>query len=339
VSPNIVRNGFVMESEINIRYFFDNSLTLKECMQLQIKDEKSRKTKKKWATQCINAPLIALDSPIKKYYESAYHCSSILEQKGKKVTSRYCNCRTCITCNGIRTASYIAGYGEQVLKFSEPQFVTLTAPTVQCYDSDTLRHYIDAREFIWRKIYHNSKLNRKGIVKLIGLKAMEITARPDDHYHIHFHFIIDGFQNAVWLKTQWLNHYRNAGDFLQVIKPVVSKEGLLEVFKYGTKFFDKEKKIVNGKIITGYKTVEPERVDLIIRALAKKRLISTFGGIRRVKDENVNDIVEQTVIEDLQDIEYDIWQWVGNLDWFSIYTGEKFSDFVPTNEFRRVFIT
>ena len=303
----------------------------------QIKDQKSRKTRKKWVTQWINSPLVALDSPLKKYYQRAFYCSSILQQQGQSVSSKYCNCRTCVTCNGIRTASYIAGYGEQVLKFAQPQFLTLTAPTVQCFDADTLRHFIDAREYIWRKIYENARVNGKGIIKLVGLKAMEITARPDDHYHIHFHFILDGYENALWIKSQWLNHYTTALEYLQVIKPITSKGGLLEVFKYGTKFIDKEKIQVNGKTITGYKKVESRRTDLIIQALRRKRLISTFGGVRRVKDENVNEIVEETKIEALKAVEYDTWEWLNDVDWFSVSTGEKFSSFVPSKEFRKVF--
>jgi len=307
-------------------------------MMEQIKDQKSRKTRKKWATQWINYPLVGLDSPLKRYYQRAFYCSSVLHQEGQSISSKYCNCRTCITCNGIRTASYIAGYGEQVMKFAEPQFVTLTAPTVQCFDADTLRHFIDAREYIWRKIYENARLSRKGLPMLVGLKAMEITARPDDHYHIHFHFIVDGSQSAEWLKSQWLNHYTSALEYLQVIKPITSTGGLLEVFKYGTKFIDKEKIRVNGKMITGYKKVEPRRTDLIIQALRRKRLISTFGGVRRVSDENVNEIVQETTMEALEAVEYDVWRWIDDVDWFSQTTGEKFSSFVPSKNLRKVLV-
>lgn len=298
---------------------------------------KAKKTRKKWATQWINSPLRDLESPLNSYYTNAFNCSSKLEQKGKVVTSKYCNCRTCITCNSIRTASYIAGYGGQVLSFTDAQFLTLTAPTVQCYDSDTLRYFIDARESIWRKIYENARIKQKGVISLKGIKAMEITARPDDYYHIHFHFILDGVENAKWVKKHWLSHYPNAEPYLQVIKPITSQGGLLEVFKYGTKFIETEKKLVDGKIIKGYKIVQPERLDLIIRALYKKRLISTFGGIRRVKDENVNDIVVESEIDDLEGLEFDTWLWVNDADWFSTGTGEKFSDFVPSKQFRKVF--
>jgi hypothetical protein len=295
-----------------------------------------KKTRKKLVTQWINTPLILLNSPNKKYYERAYHCSSRLYQEGTKVHSRYCNSRTCISCNGIRTAGYIQHYGNELLNLAEPQFLTLTAPTIECFDADTLRHFIDAREFIWRKIYLNAVKNNKGIIELKGMRAMEITARPDNHYHIHFHFIIDGFQNAVWVKKQWLKHYADALEKLQVILPITSKGGLLEVFKYGTKYINKIKKKGKKGEIEVYEKVPAEKTDIIIQALHKKRLISTFGGVRRMKDENVNDMEVESQID--LEVAYDIWDWYNDLeDWFSQGTGEKFSDFVPTKQFRKVF--
>lgn len=304
---------------------------------MQIYDVKSKKTRKKLITQWINSPLIKLNSSLKKYYSNAYYCSHKLEQLGNSVSAKYCNCRTCITCNGIRTANYIKNYGEQVFELNKPQFVTLTAKTIWCTDVETLRYEIQRRERIWRKIYLNSKLLRSGDVRLKGLKAMEVTVRPDDHYHIHFHFIIEGKEQAEWLKLQWLRHFTDAMPYLQVIKPLTSREGLLEVFKYGTKFSSKEKKFINGKIIEIYKTVDPHRLDTVIQALYKKRLISTFGGVKRVKDEDINEIVESVSIEDLESAEDRTWQWVNDSDWYATDTGEKFSDYVPSDELRNIF--
>lgn len=297
---------------------------------------RGKKTRKKLATQWINTPLILLNSPNKKYYERAYHCSSQLYQEGSKISTKFCNCRTCITCNGIRTAGYIGHYGDELLNLKEPYFLTLTAPTVECFDVDTLRHFIDAREFIWRKMYKNAKENQKGVIELKGMRAMEITARPDARYHIHYHFIIDGFQNAVWLKQQWLKHYPDALEKLQVILPITSKGGLLEVFKYGTKFINKTKKKTKKGEIEVYEKVPAERTDMIIQALHKKRLISTFGGIRKMKSDDVNDMEVESQI--YLDFNFDTWNWYNDLeDWFSHATGEKFSDFVPTKQFRKVF--
>ena len=180
--------------------------------------------------------------------------------------SRYCNSRTCITCNGKRTAAYLTHYGSQILALADPQFVTLTAKTVECFDADTLRYYIDEREDTWRKILENSRKQKK---KLVGMKSMEVTARPHDHYHIHFHFIVDGKENAEWIVMQWLKHYKDAAPYLQNIKPITDEGSLLEVFKYGTKFANKEKVKVGGKVTDHWKRVEPERTDLIIRALMK----------------------------------------------------------------------
>lgn len=304
---------------------------------MQIYDIKSKKTRKKLITQWINSPLIRLNSPLRKYYSNAYYCSHKLEQLGDSVSAKYCNTRTCITCNGIRTANYIKNYGEQVFELNKPQFVTLTAPTTWCTDVETLKYEIDRREGVWRKIYRNAKLSRNGKILLRGLKAMEITVRPDKYYHIHFHLIIEGEREAEWLKSQWLKHFLDASPRLQVIKPLTSREGLLEVFKYGTKFSNKEKKLVNGKIIEVYKSVEPERLDTVIQALYKKRLISTFGGVRRVKDEDVNEIVESVSIEDLASADHRTWEWVFDSDWYAHDTGEKFSDYIPSDELRNIF--
>lgn len=304
---------------------------------MQISDKKSKKTRKKLVTELINSPLIQLDSPLKKYYQNAYYCSSILEQSGDAVSSKYCNSRTCLTCNGIRTAMYIKNYGDQIFSLPDVQFVTLTAPTIWCTDVLTLRYEVKRREGIWRKIYKNSFSQRSGKVLLRGLKSMEVTVRPDNYYHIHFHFIISGKKESEWLKNQWLKHFPDALSRLQVIKPLVTKEGLLEVFKYGTKFSEKEKKLINGEVREVYKRVEPHRLDTVIQALYKKPLISPFGGIKRIKDDNVNDVVKKMSIEDLLAQEHRIWRWVTESDWYATDTGEKFSDFIASDILKNIF--
>lgn len=300
----------------------------------QSTDQKSKKARKKWLTQQINKLLLLLDSSAKKYYERAYHCSSQLIQEGSSLKSHYCNSRTCITCNGKRTAGYIKHYGSQILSLTNPQFVTLTAKTVECFDADTLRYYIDEREYAWRKILENGRKQKKN---LVGMKSMEVTARPDDHYHIHFHFIVEGKENAEWIVTQWLKHYKDAAHYLQKIKPITDEGSLLEVFKYGTKFANKEKVKVGGKVTERWKRVEPERTDLIIRALMKKRLISLFGGIRKMETEDVNEMENDEVI-DLEEKIYEEWLWK-DIDWFAVSSGEKFSDYVVSETLLKVFAT
>lgn len=300
---------------------------------------RSKKTRKKLVTQWINMPLILLNSPIKKTYERAYHCESQMYQQGKKITSRKCNSRTCVTCNGKRTAGYIRHYGEQLLLLSDPQFVTLTRPTIECIYVDTLSHYIKAMESIWRRIYLNSIKNHKGKFDLRGMKAMEVTARDDNHYHIHFHFIIEGKDNALWVVEQWLKHYPAAGKKQQVIKPITSNNALLEVFKYGTKFMNKtKKKTKDGVHIQVYEKVPAERTDFIMQALYKKKLISCFGGVRKIEIENVNEMEVEGGLDYFDTPNLDEFEWYADAEnWLSQRTGEKFSDFIPTKEFRKAF--
>lgn len=299
----------------------------------QITDQKSKKTRKKAITRGINIDLIRLDSPKKKYYQRAYHCSDKLIQVGSSIQSHYCNCRTCLTCNGKRTAAYIDYYGEQILALSDPQFVTLTSVTVECHEVDTLRYYIDSREETWKKIRKNA--SKQGI-RLVGMKSMEVTARPDEKYHIHFHFIIEGKDNAEWVKKQWLNHNPNALEYLQKIYPINSKQALLEVFKYGTKFADKSyTRLPNGSKKEEWVKVEARRIDFIIQALWKKRLISVFGGIKRLRDDDVNEIKNDVVVE-IEDKIYDEWIWK-DIDWFSVSGGDKFSAYTITSNMKKVF--
>ena len=334
------------ELEINYLTMFawrrtTNQITMEQSKveKSETQNRRSKKTRKKIATQLINMPLILLDSPLKSMYERAYHCECQMYQEGKKLVSRKCNGRTCLSCNGKRTAAYIRHFAEQLLNLNDKQFLTLTAPTVECHDVETLRHYIEAREYIWRKIYLNSVKNHKGKFDLKGMKAMEITARPDNHYHIHFHFIIEGKETALWLIKQWLMHYQNAGRKQQVVKPITSAKALLEVFKYGTKFMNKiKKKTQQGEYIEVYEKVPGHRTDMIMQALFRKKLISCFGGIRKMKSDDVNEMEVEGGLDYFDTPGRDGLKWYDDIkNWLSESTGDKFSGFIPTNEFIKAF--
>jgi hypothetical protein len=300
---------------------------------------RSKKTRKKIVTQLINMPLILRDSPLKKMYSRAYHCESRMFQVGKKLTSKKCNSRSCVSCNGKRTAGYIRHYGEQLLALSDAQFVTLTRPTVQCNKVDTLKAHIKDMEGIWRKIHLNSVKNHKGKFDLKGMKSMEVTARPDDHYHPHFHLIVQGKENADWVVKQWLKYCKTALPSCQVIIPITSNDALLEVFKYGTKFMNKiKKKTQQGEYIEVYEKVPAERTDFIMQALYKKPLISCFGGIRKIESEDVNEIEVKGGLDYFDTPSDDCFEWQNYAEnWISQNTDEKFSDFILSDEFRKAF--
>jgi hypothetical protein len=280
----------------------------------QISSKKSKKTRRKLITNLINFKLIDLDTPLLKYYKNTLACSEVLVQKLDKITSRYCNSRTCLTCNGIRTAKYINYYGEQIKAFNNPYFVTLTAPTIWCINPETLRYEIERRESAWRKITKNA--HSRGVI-LNGVKSLEVVASETkkDYFHPHFHLIIDGKEESEWVLNQWLKHFPGATKKAQMVKPVFSQNAILEVFKYGTKF------------VLGKKMIEPESLDRIIQSLYRKRLISTFGTVKRFKDDDVNEIVKSVSYDDLEVVFERYWVWFKDINWIASDTGELFSDY------------
>ena len=118
---------------------------LDKLAQLPTKKEKPLKNKhlttlgkrarSKWYTSQVipkilnYAKHVAKDEPMRKYFQSAYYCSHILTQRGKKLTTKYCNNRLCNMCNRIRTGKLMNGYVGQ-LEGRKLHFVTLTIPNV-----------------------------------------------------------------------------------------------------------------------------------------------------------------------------------------------------------------
>lgn len=89
------------------------------------------KNNRKYFTKALNFKLQNLDSPLKNYYSRATGCNDILYQHENQLKAKYCNCRTCIVCNSIRTAKAINGYMPVLEKMKDPYFVTLTVPNVK----------------------------------------------------------------------------------------------------------------------------------------------------------------------------------------------------------------
>lgn len=308
----------------------------------------AKKSKRKWASTKINEALVQVpESPLQNYYQRAVNCTDFLHQEGQSLTSRYCNSRTCLTCSAIRTAKYLNHYYSQFEAFTEPVLLTLTKPTFWCIQPETLRGEVELMMRVWRLIYqqsHKAKAKKAGI-SLIGLRSLEITQRPDQHYHAHLHIAMDGVKNAEWLVEQWLLHFPGARRWAQDIRPITDEKGLLEVLKYATKFVGEEwvpveQKGVNGELKTAFvkvrKREDPQRTDLIMQALRKKQLIATFGGLKKIEIEDVNEIVTQTTYEELEDVVSRVWRWVGH-DWYAADTGEKLSEFEPTWAMRKIF--
>jgi hypothetical protein len=308
-----------------------------------------KKSKRKWSSNKINEALVNVpETPLQKYYERATECANIQYQEGITLSSRYCNCRTCLTCSAIRTAKYLNHYSSQMLAFREPVLLTLTKPTVWCLSPENLRSEIELMLSIWRLIYQQSrkaKARRLGI-SLKGLRSLEVTIRPDNFYHGHFHLSVEGRANAEWIRDQWLIHFPDAAPWCQDITPIVGKEGLLEVIKYATKFIGEETVeieeidadgVVRKVLMKVRKREDPVRTDLIIRAMRGKQLISPFGGLKKLEIDDVNKVVQSVTYEELEYAEYRLWRWRGH-DWYSNDEERaKLTTFEPSDAMKRVF--
>ena len=148
------------------------------------------KARRKYLTDALVLKMVDLDSSLSYAYWDAWHCCNWVEQVGKTLKSRYCNCRWCNICNAIRTAKLVNGYLPVLKTLRDKQFVTLTRPNVKGY---LLSEELDVLQegFILVKDMIKKRFKRRQGDKLIGIRKTEVTynfIRND--YHPHYHLIL-----------------------------------------------------------------------------------------------------------------------------------------------------
>jgi hypothetical protein len=288
---------------------------------IKCKDNRLSLKKQQWTKYLSFSLAVGLyennpTSKILKSYQNTMHCNHVKQYDGESMKSSYCKNRWCPTCSRIRTAINILRYGEQISQFGHPQFVTLTRPTVSINE---LHDQITKMEASWRAIYNYSKDKRKQPyldgVRLSGVRKMECTLRPDGQYHYHFHLIVEGMNNAYWLKSEWLKRNPDSNSKAQDIR-TADIRSLLEVFKYQTKTFT--------KIGT-----EPEytRLNDLFEIMKGKRTLAVFGGISVPEDIEIEDFELAAQNKELLRIRLgnlaSTWVWNNDLsDWVETDTGE-----------------
>ncbi|MBA7687586.1 hypothetical protein ES703_96050 [subsurface metagenome] len=290
--------------------------------ELTLKPEKSlkntleRRAIAKFVTNGIIYPLIDLDTNLKKSYWRSFHCTRILLQDGKKITSRYCNNRWCVVCNRIRTAKMINNYLPVLLnEIKEPYFVTLTIPN--CTGQDlraTINHMIKT------VIKINSTCRHRRDYQLKGIRKLECTYNQlENTFHPHFHFIINTYQVGQELISAWLENYPEARSVSQDIRRA-DKNSLIELFKYTTKI---TAGTLNKSDEAGNRQVElniiPEALDVIFQAMYGKRVYQPIG-IKKIQQNEDMESIEGIQSEDITDIaeKMEVWGWEQDVsDWIS----------------------
>lgn len=246
------------------------------------------------------------NSTLVNSYKGSVLCAKSLYPNKYKgtLTSKYCRQRWCPLCQSIRVATLISGYSSALSAMTDPQFVTLTAPTVT---AEELPQRIKDFGKIWISI-KNQRFWKEN--KPNGIRKAECTLRPNGMYHYHFHVIIDGKGNAEWLVKQWLKRTAGAEKQAQDIRPVRKGE-YIEIFKYFTKLLTKDS--------TGKRSIDFVRLNIVLEALSGKRVYQPFGKIKAIsEDEEDYELLARLDEEDRMKI----WDWVTNIGYVCREDGE-----------------
>ncbi len=253
------------------------------------------------------------DSSIRSSYQNTIYCrNSLVPNEEGKLISNYCKNRWCPTCQSIRIAKLIDGYKNSLNTFKDPQFVTLTLPTIPLEELD---NRIDEMRSAWQKILASTHFRKH---RPQGLRKTECTLRPNDLYHYHYHIIIDGEEHGRKIIQEWLKRFPQAKAEAQDIRRIENENGYLEIFKYFTKLIAQDK-------TTGKRYIDFKRLNNIFEKMKGTRVFQPFGGLRAVEvDEEIHedDLEGQYVEEDLRKI----WTWATGVGYVSedgeILTGD-----------------
>lgn len=257
-----------------------------------------KRARSKCFTQAVTGRLLYLNSPLHKYYQSAYYCAHILKQEGKKVTSHYCKTRVCHICNRISTAKLIKGYINQLMSLDGLQFVTLTIPN--CNESElnvTVDSMLKSISNIVRVIRERKKIKINGIRKIEGTYNF-----IENTYHPHIHLLVDSNAGNL-IVTEWLKRYPKAKLSAQNVR-IADKNSLNELFKYTTKIISRTK--------VGVIDIYVPALDKIMLSLKGRRCFQPFGNIKKVDEDEIN--LESQEYDDIEEYDFIEWIWK-DCDW------------------------
>jgi hypothetical protein len=218
-------------------------------------------------------------SPLLYSYNSADFCSNRVKVDSKNLLfTEYCKQKFCYTCNAIRTAKLINGYKNQFEK-GNLYFLTLTAQSFFSHEFDQKNK---ERQKIWVQILNN--INRKKLfLNFKGIKAIEITQRPGDKYHLHYHILLDNESTGKYILNEWVKRNNKIDPKACNLKAQslvkANENSFVELCKYSTKI---EYKALDFK---QSEEIFYHRLDFIFQKLKNKRLIQAFGSTKKIEEE------------------------------------------------------
>jgi len=262
------------------------------------------------------------------YKRTHEDCGERVTQIGGKLSTMYCKARWCVTCNNIRSARAWAGYGEEVLSWKTPQFVTLTVPNVS---GALLRPTLQKMHHFFQNCWRSLKY--RGLdVKLI--RATEVTwNEKTGEFHPHMHVLCADRQVAVLLVKAWLKRWEGTSNAAQDIR-AADVGSVRELFKYAGKLVS-EARDKDGM----RKVVPPAMLDEMFSSMRKLRLWAAVGIESALKEDEVVDEEEMKLDESTAATkrfgETITWEWFQAVaDWVDLETGEVLSEYEMSDKMK-----
>jgi hypothetical protein len=289
--------------------------------------EKRRQKKARTLETVVSQLETLTDSPLYNSYMDTCGCCKTMLQEDGKITSTYCKRRWCIVCNSIRTATYINKFGpkleEDTADGAEYFYCVVTLPT-RPHNGHRLSKLVqDLYDAVDRA---KRSLKRTDGVSFDAFTKLEVTyCEKRDKYHPHLNIVIKGKENASLLIKKYLKFASKIGYNVsrkaQTKQQIKTCDDLVEVFKYVTKFGDKDK---DGT----YNVYPAKALDTIFRTLHGKRLVRTYGefyGYEPAPEETADEEIgkESTIQPWKRKDETINWNWDSEeSDWIDRKTGE-----------------
>ena len=278
-------------------------------------DKLRTKARRKYFSNALVRGLVSLPEShmTKAYYHTFACCQTLHIDNNQELKSKYyCKNRWCQTCASIKMAIMINKY----LPVFEPlkddlYFVTLTMRTV---DEFEIHDRIIQMQKMWRKI---ADLGRKKLDDFNGLRKTELKVGKGGGYHGHYHIIVKDEMNAKFIVSAWLRLAGTSASYLgqDCVKVNGINNALLELFKYATKCTCSEDG-GNEIICTAH------QMDVIFKALYKKRLFQPFGNIKAMNEDSFE------LTPEICNKAVGYYEWIGT-DWWHTNYGQCLTGFTP----------
>ena len=306
----------------------------------------------KLLSETLAERLAQLSSPLRSSYLKTLRCCEHLEvarptideatgeySNTVRARSKFCKQRWCIVCNRNSIGKGLYQYGDTVLGWPSPTFVTLTIRNVS---AEQLSSAVRGMVATLRRICQ-SKEGRAW--KIRGVRKIECTFNAERcDYHPHLHCIVDTFEGGEWLRDAWLKRYPNEATFsAQDVRPVDVSKGLksvAELFKYYNKLAVKYKVETAGHVSAKYdsergafvaevdeergmklaeiQTVDIAALDTMFVAMRRVRATQPIGAVRARKDK-----VKPTWTEALNEEAVTYWWAKSVANWIDPLSGRR----------------